>query len=263
MDVLTKLSRRCSQVCPHLRNTKDVARCAECNVVAYDRYNSNIQDDAFEDILVSSPRYRKLPDSEISNLVERFRIENQQIVTDIKSGKLRTQKEYIDAQLSGTSSGQLGEQSTMTSVEFEDNIELSLEELFPKLPLIPETFPTMHQDVSPQSFLVEELDGLNLASSSSLNKAQIRVYVEPYGTNDYVGIYLDDAVRVSDIQRALGHHNREYANSVIRWAEDDTTDKSKVYPDYDLPVIEGDQLVMALGVNKVCLTSATADVDSD
>lgn len=248
-------------MCPHMKSGHGHERCTICDVVVYDRNSNTIQDAPFDDILVSSPRYRKLPESEIAGLVERFRVENQLIEADVKSGKLRSQKEYIDAQLAATSSGQTSDHVSMNCVRFKDNIESSLEELFPKLDLTTTIISTPHKDVSPRT-LADELDGLNLVSSSSSNRAQIRVYVEPYGTSDFVGVFLDDSVRVIDVLRALAQHNRDYANSVLRWVEDDSD--SRLAPDFDLPVIDEHQLVMTLGVNQVCLSSATADVgDAD
>lgn len=250
MDIIEKLSRRCYQVCPHLKGNREIERCPQCDVIVYDRYSYNIQDSPFDEILVASPRYKKLPDSEIVDITERFRAENELIAADLVAGKLRTQKEYIDAQIATSAPGKSTDTISIQTVSFKENVVSNLKDVFPKRDSC-RAPPTLLPRLTTPPRIAEEETGISLGSPSSLNRSQIRVYVDPFGPDDYVSVYIDPSVRVAEILGALMPQYK----GVLRWVEEDE-ETNKFYPDYDLPTIDPDQLVVELGTTTLSLTGS-------
>ena len=219
-------------------------RCESCDVIVYDRSLDSLREAPFEDLIIASPRRKILSGSEVKELVSRLTIENELLASDVKT-KFRTQKDYINAQIAAVS-GTTSDHRQKASIVFRETIQIDRHILFPKEDSTPFA-PALRQSVSPES-IQEEVHGFYLGSPSAVARSRIKIFVPPYDEDDFILISVDGTVTVQQVLESVISENPHLANYILRWTEDDETK-----PDYDLPPVEPDQIITALGADILCM----------
>lgn len=251
---------RCGAIeCPH--DLKDMQRCTTCNVIKFDRPLDALKDVPFEDLLVSSPRHRPMPDmAELAEQTKRIKGENALIELDAKT-HFKKQRDYVLASMANARKEPRTLSPTIPkTIEFTSNIVRDRTLLFPRDEIrqfdlrIKPTDAVSEREISP----VEDISVVRLASADEVNVVRVSVHRAPFGNSEPVRIDVGPGTSVAALIEAVNEPDtgKQYE---LRWTEDD----EEPLPDFDLPAIDADQYVFALNATDFCLCEACEDSSDD
>ena len=231
-------------------------KCSKCNVILYDKPTDLLRDVTFEDLMIASPRRVPIP-SDLEAMVQRMREENIEIAKDAET-KFKKQIDYVHAQQeqdrinAPMTPGK--DRGKNAAIVFEENIIADRATLFPKLHV--SQIPTENILLT-RGLTVEVTEALganiiDLTSEASVSTSTITVYLPPCmrepGTT--ICVQIDGTVVVEYMVEAILRRHTELASDkwCLRWIDDDED-----APDFDLPPIDGDQFVLRLNANELCM----------
>ena len=244
-DILDLLGRNLSECCPH--RLKDWQKCTVCDAIFFDRPLDTIGDMPWDELIISSPRMKQPDLAELPDLIKRLTGENAILELDISSNKIKSQSEYVNAHLLQVSKSHASGSSEQCAIEvrFSPNLQGDRESLFPKLPCRGEQRASK-PDI--QSGKVDQEP--KPAYQQSPLPFRITIYLPPY-TGEGIVVKLARAAVAGDLvlQIVKDEDLDEGKKWSLRWTED-----GEGCPDYDLPAIADDQVVMDLNTKELCLS---------
>lgn len=243
-DILDLLGRNLSECCPH--RLKDWQKCTVCDAIFFDRPLDTICDRPWDDLVISSPRMKQPDLAELPDLIKRLTRENAILELDIKSNKIKTQSEYVKAHLlqSSKSHESGSSEQRATEVRFSPNPQGDRELLFPKLPCRGER--PFKPEIESGKVDQEPKPAFQLSPLPFL----ITIYLPPYSGEGIVVKLAQSAVSGDLIQQIVKNEDLDEGKKwSLRWTED-----GEGCPDYDLPAIADDQIVMDLNTKELCLS---------
>jgi hypothetical protein len=242
-DFLDILARTGSLTCRHVIPTG--TKCSECNVILYDSVEY-VKDASFADLLVASPRRKRIDDQYIQGQMDMLRSLNDQL----DRSSIVYQREYIEANIAKTRTAR------PRVVTHSINSKSSRAALFPKIaPAHVDEFVSEFADVPDVVVGV-----ISLASADSPSRTRLQIILAPYGPDSApVVVDIDESVSGADlIQRLLSEARLDLDAAkqyVFRWLEDE----DEMVPDMDLPYIDPNQPLTSINTNVLCL----CDIDYD
>lgn len=240
-DAIDSLSRNLSGICSH--RLKDWQKCTLCNVIMFENPHDALGDLPWDDLIIASPRMKQLDPAEIPDMIRRMKGENALLELDSRT-KFRKHTEFIDAHFSQTSQLHASGPKESVVVNFRPNIQGDRDSVFPKVPY---TTAQEFQSIAPSR------EGSDCeAPPETVKDPRIRIFLPPYGGKDiYMGIHR--SVRARDLIIDILSKAKDLSEAInwrLRWAEDE----EEGLPDYELPAIDGEQIVMDLNTTELCLS---------